>query len=212
MPAPEPVPRVARTQDQRRADSHALILDAAVACLVELGYQRTTTVTIQARAGVSRGRLLHHFPSRDLLLVAAAHHLATEQFSDMERWVTTSPYGRMSGAERVDRATELLWQRFRQPYFWAAVELWIAARTDEQLRRELLDAERRLRRALDHVIATMYGPTHSSHPAFPEVRTLLFTSMRGVAITYALIRQDPDSDPHLELWKALARDRLLPAR
>jgi AcrR family transcriptional regulator len=153
MVAPDPLPRIPRTQRQRRADSRTLILDAAVAALVEEGYRRTTTVTIQTRAGVSRGRLLHHFPSRDELLIAAAHHLAEEQFTDMERWVATSPYGQTTGADRSDRATELLWQRFRQPYFWAAMELWIAARTDEQLRGELLVAERRLRRALDHVIA-----------------------------------------------------------
>jgi AcrR family transcriptional regulator len=45
-------------QVQRRADSRALILDAAVQCLVEDGYRSTTTVAIQARAGVSRERLL----------------------------------------------------------------------------------------------------------------------------------------------------------
>ncbi|MGQ0574237.1 MAG: TetR/AcrR family transcriptional regulator [Pseudonocardia sp.] len=204
-----PEPHLLRTQVQRRADSRALILDAAVECLVEDGYRGTTTVTIQARAGVSRGRLLHHFPSRDALLIAAAQHLVTESIAEMQRWMEDSLDGRASGATRVDRATELLWETFRRPYFWASMELWVAARTDADLRAELLVAERRLGRALEHVIATMYGPVHSSHPAFPDVRRLLFTSMRGVAMTYTLQQRDPDSDPHLAIWQQVARSMLL---
>ena len=64
---------------ERTATSRARILDAAVACLVESGYRGATTLRIQARAGVSRGRLLHHFPSRDELLVAASRHLTVQR-------------------------------------------------------------------------------------------------------------------------------------
>ena len=51
--------------------------------LVEHGYSNATTVRIQAAAGVSRGRLLHHFPSRDSLLVASVHHLAAQRVQDL---------------------------------------------------------------------------------------------------------------------------------
>jgi AcrR family transcriptional regulator len=203
-----PSPHVRRTQGERRASSHALILDAAVRCLVEDGYMGTTTVTIQARAGVSRGRLLHHFPSREAVLIAAAHHLAVERVAEMEKWVAQSTYSRLVGGARVDRATELLWQTFRQPYFWAAMELWAVARTNDELRENLLPEERRLGQAIQHVIATMFGPVHSSHLEFPEVRELLFTSMRGVAMTYAIDHRDPVTDPHLRLWKRTARRML----
>jgi AcrR family transcriptional regulator len=197
-----PTPR--RTQGERRASSHALILDAAVRSLVEDGYSGATTVTIQERAGVSRGRLLHHFPSRSALLVAAAQHLAVERITAMESW----PHGTASGAERIDRAVDMLWETFRQPYFWAAMELWTAARTDETLRAELLPEERRLGLAIQHVVAALFGPVHSTHPAFDDVRELLFTSMRGVALTYAIDPRDPTTDPHLELWKRTARQML----
>jgi AcrR family transcriptional regulator len=197
-----PTPR--RTQDERRASSHTLILDAAVRSLVEDGYHGATTVTIQERAGVSRGRLLHHFPSRSALLVAAAQHLAVERITDVDGW----PHAGTSGPERVDRAVELLWETFRQPYFWAAMELWTAARTDEVLRTELLPEERRLGQAIQQVVAVVFGPVHSTHPAFDDVRELLLTSMRGVALTYAIDPRDPATDPHLDLWKRIARQVL----
>ena len=40
-----------RTRSERTADSRLLILDAAVACLVEDGYAGASTLAVQARAG-----------------------------------------------------------------------------------------------------------------------------------------------------------------
>lgn len=192
-----------RRRTERTADSRALILDAAVHCLAEEGYGATTTLAIQARAGVSRGRLLHHFPSRDALLIAAAQHLAGTRLADMELWVASSLHA-TGGVERLERATELLWEQFRQPYFWASVELWTAARTSADLREWLQPEEQRLGAAVRSVITTMYGPTLAAHPRFPLVRELLFTSMRGVAMTYTFDDRDPDLDRHLPMWKESA--------
>lgn len=200
-------PRQARVS--RGSATRTLILDAAVECLVAEGYERTTTIAVQLRAGVSRGRLLHHFPSRTALLIAAAQHLAVTRIAEMEEWVTASDLVAEDQRERCDQATDLLWTTFRQPYFWAAMELWTAARTDPALRAELLTAERRLGRAVGHVVATMYGPVLSSRSGFEEMRELLFTSMRGVALTYALRAGDPDQDPRLPLWRGFARAALL---
>ena len=86
-----------RSRSERTADSRLLILDAAVACLVEDGYAGASTLAVQARAGVSRGRLLHHFPSRAELLVAAAGHLSTTLLAEVQRaggrgaWPTSRP-------------------------------------------------------------------------------------------------------------------------
>lgn len=197
-----------RTQASRRATSHTLILDAAVHLLVERGYSGTTTVAIQERAGVTRGRLLHHFPSRTALLVAAAQHLADERIAEMTEWFEHTSDPDPGGGARIDQAITLLWSTFRQPYFWAAMELWSAARTDQSLRAELSASEQRLGRAIRHVIATMFGPIHSSHPGFDDMRELLFTSMRGVAISYSVMERDPDADSHLALWKSTARRML----
>ncbi|BBY26440.1 TetR/AcrR family transcriptional regulator [Mycolicibacterium sediminis] len=193
-----------RSQASRRANSRSLILDAAVELLVERGYRNTTTVAIQERANVSRGRLLHHFPSRDALLVAAAQHLADERIADMERWFERADDLHPAAAERVTHAVDLLWRTFRQPYFWAAMDLWSAARTDADLREQLAASERRLGRAIVHVVATMFGPVHSSHPGFDDLRELLFSSMRGVALTYSIVDREPDSDPHLPMWRSVA--------
>src|SRR5499427_10914198 len=68
--------RAPRTQQQRREETRRALLDAAVESLIEVGFARTTTLEVQRRADVSRGALLHHFPSKAELLVAAVDHLA----------------------------------------------------------------------------------------------------------------------------------------
>lgn len=95
--------------------SREVILDAAVRCLVEYGYAGATTLRIEELAGVSRGRLLHHFGSRDALLVGAAHHLAAERIDAQA--ATAPPRMRTAPDDpaRVDETVAAMWTDFRQP-------------------------------------------------------------------------------------------------
>jgi AcrR family transcriptional regulator len=205
---PTDPPAAAGARARRTADSRALILEAAVACLVEDGYAGASTLAVQARAGVSRGRLLHHFPSRGELLVAAAEHLATTRLTELRDRAAALMADQPTGPQRVDRALDLMWATFQEPPFWAAMELWLAARTDAELRGALRSQERRLRAAIRDVADEIWGPEIAAAPLYAELCELLFTSMRGVAMVYAFEDRPAATDPHVELWKRLAR-RLL---
>ncbi|MGY1602433.1 TetR/AcrR family transcriptional regulator [Geodermatophilus sp. SYSU D00815] len=202
-PTDPPAPGGARAR--RTADSRALILEAAVTCLVEDGYAGASTLAVQARAGVSRGRLLHHFPSRGELLVAAAEHLVTTRLTELRDRAAALMADQPPGPDRVDRALDLMWATFHEPPFWAAMELWVAARTDAELRVALRAQERRLRAAIRAVADEIWGPEIAAAPLYAELCELLFTSMRGVAIVYAFEDRPPATDPHVALWKRLAR-------
>ena len=193
-----------RSRSERTADSRLLILDAAVACLVEEGYAGASTLAVQARAGVSRGRLLHHFPSRAELLVAAAEHVATTRLEEVRHRAAALMDDGPTGRERVDRAIDLMWTTFQEPPFWAAMELWTAARTAPALRAALRGEERRLRAAIAAVADGIWGAEIARSPLYPDLTELLFTSMRGVALVYAFDDRPATTDPHLALWKRLA--------
>ena len=209
LPAPSPgAPGESGARARRTADSRALILQAAVACLVEDGYAGASTLAVQARAGVSRGRLLHHFPSRAELLVAAAQYLATSSLAELQQRATALMADQPAGPARVDQAIDLMWATFHEPPFWAALELWTAARTDPALRKALQVEEPRLRAAIQAVADGIWGPEVTGAPLYGELCQLLFTSMRGVALVYAFEERTPATDPHVALWKRLAR-RLL---
>ncbi len=55
------------------------ILDAALACFVESGYEQTTIARIRERSGVSNGALFHHFPTKEAI-ADALHVEAIEAF------------------------------------------------------------------------------------------------------------------------------------
>jgi AcrR family transcriptional regulator len=205
-PENTPAPPLGR-RAERTATSRARILDAAVACLVESGYQGATTLRIQARAGVSRGRLLHHFPSRDQLLVAASRHLTTQRLQRNGERLHGIAEGLPAG-ERLDRAIELMWETFSEPIFWASVELWTAARTNPELRAVLLPQEQEVGAVIRAGMARYYGPELAAHPHYEGVRDLVLTSMRGVGMSYTLTDRDPRTDPHVAVWKQAARTLL----
>jgi AcrR family transcriptional regulator len=201
---PVALPTGPRTRSERTADSRLLILDAAVACLVEEGYAGASTLAVQARAGVSRGRLLHHFPSRADLLIAAAEHLSSTLLAEVQQRAEALMADQPAGRERVDRAIDLTWATFQEPPFWAAMELWTAARTDPALRGALRGEERRLRAAIAAVADGIWGAEIAGSPLYADLTELLFTSMRGVALLYAFEDRPAATDPHLALWKRLA--------
>jgi AcrR family transcriptional regulator len=157
---------------------------------------------------VSRGRLLHHFPSRDVLLVAAAHHLATQRVEATMARAAAELEDLPTGPERVARAVELMWATHHEPHYWAAVELWTAARTNDEIAGALHSEERRLGGTIRTVVDAMFGPVLAARPGYAAVRDLLLSSMRGVALTYAFDRRDPTGDPHLARWRELAATML----
>src|ERR1700747_435760 len=48
-------------------DTRPRILDAALACFLEAGYEQTTIARIRERSGVSNGTLFHRFPTKEAI-------------------------------------------------------------------------------------------------------------------------------------------------
>ena len=121
----------ARTpQAVRRARTRALLIDACLESLVELGYAGTTTSEVARRAGVSRGAQLHHFPTKAELVSAAIEHIYEQRMQSFrDAMDRASP-----DADRVELGIDLLWSMFEGTAATAWVELAVAARTDDQLR------------------------------------------------------------------------------
>ena len=100
-------PQGERTRAMRRR-----LLEATVECLVELGWAGTTTTVVSERAGVSRGAQLHHFPSKQELVVAAVEHL-----SERRREVIAASAANLPTKGRTRAILEVLSQQFVSPVF-----------------------------------------------------------------------------------------------
>jgi AcrR family transcriptional regulator len=133
---------VTRTpQAERTAATRLRLMEATIDCLVELGWAGTTTTIVSERAGVSRGAQLHHFPTKQDLVVSAVSYLMDRRREELQGVLGDLPKG-----ERVRAALELVSHQFTSPVFFAALELWVAARSDRELLRSVGPLERQVGR------------------------------------------------------------------
>ncbi|OLR94271.1 TetR/AcrR family transcriptional regulator [Actinokineospora bangkokensis] len=169
--------RTHRTQRERREQTREALLDATISALVELGYARTTVQEISARAGVSRGAQQHHFTTKAELMTAALEHLFARLIGEMRTMAASLP----PGPSRVARGIDLLWEAYSGTLSTAAVELWVAARTDPELRAVLRPVDR----ALGHATLELYREAAGAELPEAEVETLMLLSVnlvRGLAL------------------------------
>ncbi|ROZ88944.1 TetR/AcrR family transcriptional regulator [Gordonia sp. OPL2] len=182
---PTPAPR---TQAQRTAATQAKVLDATIESLVELGYAKTTTQEVNRRAGVSRGALLHHFPTRESLVVAAVGHLVDRRMTEI-----------LSRPRTGDEDIAVIFEAFGGPLFDAALELWVAARTDSGLRDAIIPLEQKVSDALLTGSAELFGSRYT-----PEQIALSVELARGLAVSRILRTPAADRalvDQLLTAWK-----------
>ncbi|MEZ4403538.1 MAG: helix-turn-helix domain-containing protein [Kofleriaceae bacterium] len=191
--------RAPRTQAQRRDEMRHALLEAAVDSLVELGFARTTTLEVQRRAGVSRGALLHYFPSKAELLVATIAHLAERRGRDLKQRSTTLP----TGPARTDAVLALLWESFAGPMFQVAIELRAAARTDAELRAALTPIERLVRDRIIHQTGVMLGPALAAQPGYAVALDLTLHVMIGAATTACLHGEAGRADALVAHWQRM---------
>jgi len=189
-----------RSQAARSASTRQALLDATIACLVEDGYANTTTSRVAERAGVSRGAHLHHFQTRQALVVAAMEHLAERRGEHLLAAAESLPEGR----ERIVEGLDLLWSGYAGPLYQAALDLWTHARTDPDLRERLVAVERRLDRETAHVSQRLFGEL-SERPGFERLLEMATATMRGLALLETL---HPGSGRNRKQW-TYCRERLV---
>lgn len=191
-----------RTQEERSAATRARLLDAAVACLVELGYGGTTTTVVAERAGVSRGAQLHHFATRAQLISAAVQHVFQGLTDDYRAGFAAIP----PGADRVDAAVDLLWSLYLQPRHLAALDLYLAARTDAELRAALAPVAAQHRENV-LALAREYFPEAARHGArFEALLDLILDTMLGLALARGLYGERASDAAVLAEIRRLARE------
>ncbi|CAN5147727.1 TetR family transcriptional regulator [soil metagenome] len=131
----------------------ARLMEATVELLVEKGFAGTTTTLVSERAGVSRGAQLHHFPTKNDLVLAAVEHLTAVRGAELAAAAAKLP----TGVRRTRAVLQMLGDHFTSPVFTAALELWVAARTDETLLAAVAPLEQRVGRETHRLTVECLG-------------------------------------------------------
>jgi AcrR family transcriptional regulator len=174
-------PLARRPQQDRSRATQQRLLETAVECLAELGWSNTTVGVVAERAGVSRGAAQHHFPTREVLITAALDHMADARLAEFRREVAALP----SGPDRTLAVLELVTGIYLGPLFRAALQLWVAASTDESLRARVIPLETRFAREVHGVTLELLG-VEESRPGVREAVMATLDLARGLGLANVL--------------------------
>lgn len=126
---------MARTQQQRREDTIARLLDASIATIIEAGYARASAKVIARRAEVSDGALFRHFPTMGDLMAATAQEAGRRQLEVAAKRIADIP----SDKPAIEEVLAIIRDLTANSTNTVIYELMIAARTDDKLRDTLRD-------------------------------------------------------------------------
>jgi AcrR family transcriptional regulator len=177
-----------RTNTERTSEMRLRLIRATIDILFENSYSAATTIEVAKRAKVSRGAMLHHFPSRIELLLATAEHIITEQ--------RQYRIDKLSAVEndwkRFEAAANVSWEVQKQPATIALLEIMLAARSDRELRKRMAPLLREMS-ALRAESAARFATTLGVGDvrALDNLILVHLASLRGLAISM-MFTQDPE--------------------
>lgn len=200
--SPRRTRRVGRSNPQRRADTRARLLDAAIGALVELGYARTTLAEVQRRAGLSNGAMWLHFPTKEQLLVTAWQHAensAAASYPAPDRFAALDPH------RRLDAVLEQLWTETHNSAFHLQIELVRASRGDPGLRAALEHIDPIVAQQFRARLRDLLGSPLRDHPQFDANLRIIVHQLYGTALVEGSLSARVDASRHLEDLKHLGR-------
>lgn len=185
--------------DARSARMKDRIMRAALACIYEKGLQNTSTVDIAKRAEVSRGAMLHHYPSKRDLLIAAYSELLGREVEQLRSLAQEYSTGKVA----LDDFIDYLWSRFSHDPFAITVDFIVAARTDDDLKEHLARTRDAYDSALRDIWRQFFIGTDEQDDVGMTEFSLTISLFRGLALQ-SLMQDDTDTGATSDMiaaWK-----------
>ena len=195
-------PAQRRTQAERSAATIERLHAAAVECLVDTGYARSSTQDICQRAGVSQGALFRHFPSRVAFMISLAEFIGRElvvQFAQRLRHTSEQ-----QPTDIISLALFLARANTRSPLQSAWTELLVAARTDIELQASLQPIWTRNRAEIREEAQQLFPMLMAQMPDFDTAVDVVTMFYQGEAMNHWL-NPAGEGDENRANWMA---DRL----
>jgi AcrR family transcriptional regulator len=178
--------------DRRSAETHARLIEATIGAVFDDGYAGATMARIAERAGVTRGAIQHHFGDRRVDIIArVTEHILSERQDAYDAFYGESPAGEAIDSRAAMKAA------YRDPATWFLIEVWIASKSDAELRERVNALLRDVNDRRDVAIAERMT---RMDPAQFRVLKYFFRSLtRGIALEYSRKPDDALFDAVVDL-------------
>ena len=177
------------------------ILDAAMRLFAERGYHASSNADVAEAAGLTRGAMLYHFPTREDLVEAAIDHIQRRRTEAFETAARDQGQGQ---GDATDQAVDAYWELLHQAPFKAFAELEAVARTDPDLARRIAPAQA----AFDHaqIGGDLFGLLQAGSDArFQTSRDLARFMLEGLARASLTYGEDERTERLLTVVKRVTR-------
>lgn len=193
-----------RTQEERSQDMQTRILGAAVAIISRQGLQKTSTHDIAREARVSRGALLHHYPTRAALLGAAFSHLLEDETARIEDFSDTLSRDGSSIATLIGFIRE----RYSGPLFLVTLDYLSLARVDQETREAILPGSQQYVQKLDELWDKCLADISAPHDLKRMLMNQTMLMIRGISFQGVWRDDDPFFDALMSGWITQVQRRL----
>ncbi|NQE63555.1 TetR/AcrR family transcriptional regulator [Caulobacter sp. RHG1] len=157
--------------------TRARILDQAMRLIAEVGYHAASNPAIADAAGLTRGAMLYHFPTREALVEAAVAHIQAERSTLFRAAADSIP----AGADVTEHAIDSYWDLLHSVPFQAFAELEAAGRADPAIQALLAPAQAEFDRAQAGDHTTFKILQAGAGPRFQASRDLARFMLEGLA-------------------------------
>jgi len=169
-----------RTQAQRSAGTRGRLLETTIACLHARGYAATTTLLVAKEAGVSRGAMLHQFPTKvDLMLFVVREAYAEELALYSALLAAIAEPG-----ARIASLPEMVAKVLGRPAGMAVLEIMMGSRSDPELAQRLGDLQREIEADSVRAISRYEAAAGQAFP--PALVRLVVWAVRGLSVAQML--------------------------
>jgi AcrR family transcriptional regulator len=176
---------MARTQQQRREETVARLLDASIDTIIDVGYARASAAVIAKRAKVSDGALFRHFPTMGDFMAATAREVMRRQLDAFTKQVAEIPAGKPA----LEAALTIMRDLTGNPTNTVMYELMVAARTDEKLRATLQEVLTEYAANIYDVAKALPGADRFPDDTFIALVAIITNTFDGAAIVRAVLPQ-----------------------
>ena len=180
---------MARTQQQRREETIARLLEASIDTIVEVGYARASAAVIARRAQVSDGALFRHFPTMGDFMAATAREVMRRQLELVTKRVAEIP----AHESALEAAVRIQWEVTTNATNTVMFELMVAARTDEKLRATLQTVLAEYAANIYDTARAFPGAERFPEETFATLLAIITNSFNGAALVRPVLPQ-PDSE------------------
>jgi AcrR family transcriptional regulator len=190
---------MARTQQQRREETVARLLDASIDTIIDVGYARASAAVIAKRAQVSDGALFRHFPTMGDFMAATAREVMRRQLDLFTKQVAEIPAAKPA----LEAALTIMRDVTGNATNTVMYELMVAARTDEKLRATLQEVLTEYAANIYDVAKALPGADQFPDDIFVALVAILTNTFDGAAIVRAVLPQPEIEAKRIQLLASL---------